>query len=152
MSTYTYDEDVQHINKIQFSIFTNDDVFDYSSIKKDENGITLPESYENSEPKRGGLVDTRLGITDRNLECAYCGLGDINCQGHFGHTKLVSPVFNYAFFNFIKQILTCICIRSARLLIHTNPKERDNLIKILLLLKNNKSKFSITFGLHSSIM
>ena len=47
MSTYTYDEDVQHINKIQFSIFTNDDVLDYSSVKKDENGITLPESYEN---------------------------------------------------------------------------------------------------------
>ena len=130
MSTHTYDEDVQHISKIQFSIFTNDDIFDYSSVKKDENGITLPESYENSEPKRGGLVDTRLGITDRNLECAYCGLSDINCQGHFGHMKLVSPVFNYAFFNVAKQILSCICLRSARLLIHTNPKERDNIVKL----------------------
>ena len=147
MSTYTYDEDVQHINKIQFSIFTNDDVFDYSSVKKDENGIVLPESYENSEPKRGGLVDTRLGITDRNLECAYCGLGDINCQGHFGHTKLVSPVFNYAFFNFIKQILTCICLRSARLLIHTNPKERDNLIKLY----KGKKRFTEIKKLSSSI-
>ena len=147
MSTYTYDEDVQHISKIQFSIFTNDDVLDYSSVKKDENGITLPESYENSEPKRGGLVDTRLGITDRNLQCAYCGLGDINCQGHFGHMKLVSPVFNYAFFSVVKQILSCICLRSARLLIHTNPKDRDNLIKLY----NGKRRFTEIRKLSSTI-
>lgn len=138
MSSYNYDENIQHISKIQFSIFTNDDILDYSSVKKDENGITLPESYENSEPKRGGLVDTRLGITDRNLECAYCGLGDIKCQGHFGHTKLVSPVFNYAFFGTVKQILSCICLRSSRLLIHVNPKERDYLVKSY----NSKKRFN----------
>ena len=114
MSGYRYDENLYHIKEIQFSVFTNDDVLDNSSTSKDPYGINLPESYENSEPKRGGLVDTRLGITDSNLDCAYCGLGAKDCPGHFGHTKLVSPVFHYGFFTTVKTILNCICLRSSR--------------------------------------
>ena len=98
MTSYLFDEDINHVKQIQFSVFTNSIISDYSSVCKDVNGINLPESYENSEPKRGGLVDTRLGITDYNLLCAYCGLGAKDCPGHFGHTKLVSPVFHFGFF------------------------------------------------------
>ena len=93
MSAYKYDENIHHIDSIQFSVFANDVVKDYSSVTKDEFGIYLPESYENSEPKRGGLVDTRLGITDLNLDCSYCGLKAKDCPGHFGHTELAEPVF-----------------------------------------------------------
>ena len=39
MSGYKYDEDLHHINRIQFSIFTNDDINDYSSVIKDPYGI-----------------------------------------------------------------------------------------------------------------
>ena len=131
MSGYKYDEDLHHINKIQFSVFTNDDIFDYSSVMKDVNGINLPESYENSEPKRGGLVDTRLGITDTNLDCAYCGLSAKDCPGHFGHTKLVSPVFHYGFFPVVKNILSCICLRSSRLLAHKAPEELNKIVEEL---------------------
>ena len=130
MSGYKYDEDLHHISKIQFSVFTNDDIKDYSSVIKDTNGINLPESYENSEPKRGGLVDTRLGITDANLDCAYCGLGAKDCPGHFGHTKLVSPVFHYGFFPIVKNILSCICLRSARLLAHKVPEDLNKLVRL----------------------
>jgi DNA-directed RNA polymerase II subunit RPB1 len=130
MSGYKYDEDLHHINKIQFSVFTNDDIKDYSSVMKDTNGINLPESYENSEPKRGGLVDTRLGITDANLDCAYCGLGAKDCPGHFGHTKLVAPVFHYGFFPIVKNILSCICLRSSRLLAHKTPEELNKIVRL----------------------
>jgi len=130
MSGYKYDEDLHHISKIQFSVFTNDDIKDYSSVTKDTYGINLPESYENSEPKRGGLVDTRLGITDANLDCAYCGLGAKDCPGHFGHTKLVSPVFHYGFFPIVKNILSCICLRSARLLAHKIPEDLNKIVRM----------------------
>merc|ERR1712146_524047 len=104
MSGYKYDEDLHHISKIQFSVFTNDDIKDYSSVMKDDNGINLPESYENSEPKRGGLVDTRLGITDANLDCAYCGLGAKDCPGHFGHTKS-STSFSLWIFSYCEKYI-----------------------------------------------
>ena len=130
MSGYKYDENLHHINQIQFSVFTNDNIKDYSSVLKDPHGINLPESYENSEPKRGGLVDTRLGITDSNLDCAYCGLGAKDCPGHFGHTQLVSPVFHYGFFPIVKNILSCICLRSSRLLAHKIPDDLNKLVRL----------------------
>ena len=129
MTSYRFDEDISHIKQIQFSVFSNDIINDYSSVNKDVNGINLPESYENSEPKRGGLVDTRLGITDYNLLCAYCGLGAKDCPGHFGHTKLVSPVFHLGFFQQVKNILNCICLRSSRLLAHKNPEEMNRIVR-----------------------
>ena len=73
MSGYKYDEDLHHINKIQFMRSLTMTFVDYSSVSKDTHGINLPESYENSEPKRGGLVDTTLVFSeaDSNLDCAY---------------------------------------------------------------------------------
>ena len=138
MSAYKYDESIHHIQSIQFSVFSNELVKDYSSVTKDEYGIYLPESYENSEPKRGGLVDTRLGITDLNLDCAYCGLKAKDCPGHFGHTELSEPVFHVGFFPIVKSILNCICLRSSRLLARKHPEE---LAKIDRLYKG-KRKFS----------
>ena len=95
-------DDIYYIDEIQFTIFKNDDVFNYSSVRKDGTGINLAESYENSEPKRGGLVDTRLGITDKSLDCAYCGLNDRYCPGHFGHTELTYPVLSHGLFSTVK--------------------------------------------------
>ena len=147
MSGYKYDEDLHHIDEIQFTVFNNRDVLDYSSVYKDTNGIYLPESYENSEPKRNGLVDTRLGITDLNLDCAYCGLRAKNCPGHFGHTKLVSPIFHWGFFNLVKQILSCICLRSSRLLIHKNKEELNTLVR----LHTGKKRFDAIRKISSNI-
>lgn len=147
MSSLKYDSELFHIEQIQFSVFKNDDIKKYSSVSKDINGINLPESYENGEPKRGGLVDTRLGITDSNLDCAYCGLNAKDCQGHFGHTNLVSPVFHYGFFKFVKEILSCICLRSSRLLAHKNM---EDLYKIVNKYKGKK-RFKEILKLSSGI-
>ena len=129
MPNYNYDENIHYIEQIQFNVFSNDVIKDYSSVKNDVYGISLAESYDNSEPKRGGLVDTRLGITDLNLLCAHCGLDQKNCPGHFGHTQLVSPVFHYGFFQTVKNILNCICLRSSRLLAHKNPDELNRIVR-----------------------
>ena len=123
------DEDIYQIKKIQFNIFTNDAIYDYSVVNKDKNGINLPESYENSEPKRGGLVDTRLGITDSNIVCATCGLSAKLCCGHFGHTNLGNAIFHYGFFPIVKNILSCICLRSSQLLLRKNQTLLNKIIK-----------------------
>jgi DNA-directed RNA polymerase II subunit RPB1 len=147
MSAYKYDENIHHIDSIQFSVFSNDVVKDYSSVSKDEFGIYLPESYENSEPKRGGLVDTRLGITDLNLDCSYCGLKAKDCPGHFGHTELAEPVFHVGFFPIVKQILNCICLRSSRLLAHKYPEDLERVNRLY----KGKKKFSEIRKLSSNV-
>jgi hypothetical protein len=54
-----YTEDVKTISKIEFSIFTNQEVKSYSAVSNDPFGINLPESYENYEPKKGDIQHTK---------------------------------------------------------------------------------------------
>tara|TARA_B110000208_G_scaffold190329_1_gene253977 strand:- start:3421 stop:7824 length:4404 start_codon:yes stop_codon:yes gene_type:complete len=121
--------DIDYIDKIEFNIFTNNDIKDYSSINSEE-GINIPETYDLGEPKRGGLVDTRLGVTDGNLQCAFCGLNANNCQGHHGHTKLGMPIFHYGFLSYIKSILMCICFKTSKLLIDIHDENLKYLFKL----------------------
>jgi hypothetical protein len=44
-----YSEDVKKIDKIEFSVFRNKDVKQYSAVSSDPFGIDLAESYENYE-------------------------------------------------------------------------------------------------------
>jgi DNA-directed RNA polymerase II subunit RPB1 len=112
-----YSEDVKKIENIEFSIYRNKDVKLYSAVSSDPFGIDLAESYENYEPKKGGLVDLRLGTCDIYLPCSTCGESSIDCPGHFGHTVLATPVFNYGFLIHLKNILQCICLECSNLLV-----------------------------------
>jgi len=130
-----YSEDVKLITGIEFSIYTNKDVKKYSHITEDL-GITLAESYENYEPKEGGLVDLRLGTCDIYLKCSTCGENTISCPGHFGHTELITPVFHYGFLKHLRDVLQCICLKCSNILINKS----NTLIKRLLS-KTLKSRF-----------
>jgi DNA-directed RNA polymerase II subunit RPB1 len=112
-----YGEDIKKIEKIEFSIFRNKDVKQYSAVSDDPFGIDLAESYENYEPKKGGLVDLRLGTCDIYLPCVTCGLNSLECPGHFGHTELAEPVFHFGFLNHLKNLMQCICLKCSNLLI-----------------------------------
>jgi len=112
-----YSEDIKKINYIEFSVFRNKDVKLYSAVSSDPFGIDLAESYENYEPKKGGLVDLRLGTCDIYLPCTTCGQNSIDCPGHFGHTVLASPVFNFGFLNHLKNLLQCVCLKCSNLLV-----------------------------------
>ena len=120
-----YTEDIKTVKRIDFAVFTNKEVKSYSAVSNDPFGINLPESYENYEPKKGGLVDLRLGTCDIYLNCTTCGLNSIDCPGHFGHTELAEPVFHYGFFPFLKSILQCICLQCSKILV----EKTDELFK-----------------------
>ena len=112
-----YSEDIKKISSIDFSIYKNKDVKLYSAVRDDPFGINLVESYENYEPKKGGLVDLRMGTCDIYLPCSTCGLNHQECPGHFGHIDLAEPVFHFGFLDHLKTILHCICIRCSKILI-----------------------------------
>ena len=132
-NTY-YTEDVNSIVSVDFSVLTNKDVKKYSAVSKDPFGINIAESYDNYEPKKGGLVDLRLGTCDPYLNCTTCGLNHIECPGHFGHTELAEPVYHFGFLNNLKTILQCICFKCTSILI-----EKDE--KLLNRILNKKEKF-----------
>lgn len=103
-------------------MFSNDEVKNYSAVKNDPFGINLYESYDGYEPKKGGLVDLRLGTCDIHLNCTTCGLNSMECNGHFGHTVLSQPIFHFGFLMHLKNVLQCICLRCSNMLIDKNEK------------------------------
>lgn len=127
---YSYDNDqIQKIQGVEFNIWGNDEILAGSAIDKDTAGIDIPDLYDNQEPKRGGLIDTRMGSTDDAIDCATCGLNNIYCVGHFGHITLAEPVFHMGYLAFIKKILSCICLRCSKLLVYRNEREIAEMIK-----------------------
>jgi DNA-directed RNA polymerase beta' subunit len=154
MPSDNYYKDVARIEQIEFSIYTNADVKKYSAVSNDPLGINLAESYEQYEPKKGGLVDLALGTCDIYLQCATCGLNSIECPGHFGHTVLASPVFNFGFLNHLKNILQCVCLKCSNILVDktdinfkkTISKKPENRFKEIKILTKN-----INFCVHCGV-
>ena len=133
--TYAYDsEKIRPIKSIDFSVLGNEEIKNISALGKDSAGIDIPELYDNLEPKRGGLIDSRMGITDNGSECAKCGLNTTFCVGHFGHIVFAEKVFHVGYINYVKKILSCICLKCSKLLIYKNEEE------ILDMLKNKSNK------------
>ena len=124
--TYNY-TNISTINKIEFCVFSNEEVKRYSVINE-QLGITIPEVYDNGEPKQGGLNDKRLGITDQHLFCDTCGLMTNDCPGHFGHTELAEEVFHFGYLDLVKNVLNCVCLSCSKLLI---SKDEDEIYELL---------------------
>ena len=124
-----YTEDINTIQSVDFTILTNKDVKRYSAVSKDPFGINVPESYDNYEPKKGGLVDLRLGTCDPYLNCTTCGLNTYECPGHFGHTELAEPVYHFGFLNNLKTVLQCICFKCTNIIIEKDKKTVDRIMK-----------------------
>ena len=122
-------EEIVNIDRIQFCVFGNDEVKRYSVVNKEPNGISIPETYDQHEPKRGGLIDARLGTTDLQINCATCGQSSTDCPGHFGHTDLAEPCFHFGFIEHVKNIMGCVCIRCSKLLIYKTEKEMNDILK-----------------------
>lgn len=135
---YTYDDKIKPIDSIDFSILGNGTVLEMSALGKDTVGIDIPDLYDTMEPKKGGLIDTRLGPSDNHIDCSTCGYNSIHCNGHFGHITLAEPVFHMGYIQFVKKILSCICLKCSKLLIYKNEKEFAEMLKT----KSGKSRLN----------
>lgn len=126
--TYSYPDTLSRIKSVQFDILSNREK-ERISVLGDGVGIEYPELYENSEPKKGGLIDPRLGTSSNEFNCATCGFNAVNCTGHFGHIKLKKHVPRIECLQYIQKILQCVCLRCSKLLVHKNEAELTDLVK-----------------------
>ena len=124
-----YDENIKPIDKIEFNILGNDEILRMTALGRDSSGIEIPDLYDNMEPKMGGLIDTRLGVSAANLECSTCGFDSTYCVGHFGHITLAEPVFHIGYLNYVKKILSLVCLKCSNLLVYKNEDELMDLLK-----------------------
>ena len=131
---HRYDAKTSKINKIEFTILGNKEIKNMSALGKDTPGLIVADLYDNTEPKKGGLIDPRMGITNNDLECTKCGFGTNYCPGHFGHIDLAEKVYHMGFIDHVISFLKCVCIRCSKLRVYKNEDE------IAEILKNKKGK------------
>ncbi|MBA42989.1 MAG: hypothetical protein CMF62_03140 [Magnetococcales bacterium] len=127
--TYVFDDKIRPIDEIEFTILGNDEIRKMSALGKDTQGVEVADLYDNMEPKKGGLIDSRLGPNDSLSDCATCGLNYNNCVGHFGHIELEEYVFNMGYFAHLKKILSCVCLKCSKLLVYKNENEIADMLK-----------------------
>ncbi|KAI0786519.1 beta and beta-prime subunits of DNA dependent RNA-polymerase [Abortiporus biennis] len=111
------------IKKIQFSLLTNQD-----TVKISEFEVTHRDLYTPTDrlPVKNGVLDRRLGTTEKNAFCETCGLNSVDCVGHYAYIKLAVPVFHIGYFKHTISILQCICKTCARVLLE-EPDRRTYL-------------------------
>ena len=64
-----------------------------------------------------GLLDIRLGISEKNKTCGTCSQKLAECPGHCGYIKLALPLFHIGYFKHTLTLLQIICKKCARLLV-----------------------------------
>jgi len=95
---------LKNIESIQYSILSPEVIRSSSVVN-----IVTKDLYENGEPKVGGLMDMRMGTTDRFKPCESCECNMKDCPGHFGHIDLAVPLFHVSFLRTVIRILNCVC-------------------------------------------
>ncbi|KAI0029671.1 beta and beta-prime subunits of DNA dependent RNA-polymerase [Vararia minispora EC-137] len=109
------------IKRIQFSTLPPKDVVRISEFQ-----VTHRELYTATEraPVKNGVLDRRLGTSEKSAFCETCGLNTVDCVGHYAYIKLCVPVFHIGYFKHTIGILQCICKTCARVLLE-EPERRS---------------------------
>ncbi|KAF6146859.1 hypothetical protein GIB67_018512 [Kingdonia uniflora] len=124
---YTEDVPNMKIDSICFSKFSGPDIQKLAEVQ-----IWRDKYYEGggTEPGVNGLLDKHLGPASMTGgKCATCHGDWTTCAGHWGHLKLVLPVFNIGFLPSIIDTLKCICKSCARVLLPEETR-RERLRKM----------------------
>ncbi|KAK0536264.1 DNA-directed RNA polymerase III subunit C1 (rpo31) [Tilletia horrida] len=109
------------IKHIQFGVLSMQDIARLSELE-----VTSKDLYNIADrtPVTQGVLDRRMGVSDKFSSCATCGLRTQDCTGHFGYIKLVLPVFHIGFFKHIISILQMICKNCACVLIDEDQRRK----------------------------
>lgn len=79
--------------------------------------VTNTSIFRYDNPCPNGLMDTRMGTTDRRYRCATCKRGQ-SCPGHFGHISFGGQMFYHpGHLGSLVNILRCVCPFCSRLLL-----------------------------------
>ncbi|TBT97570.1 subunit Rpc1 of DNA-directed RNA polymerase III, partial [Hamiltosporidium magnivora] len=128
----SYNTTSTKIKEIKFKIFSTDQINRLSVLK-----LTKKEMYDSTtkQPMPNGVLDTRLGISNKTGTCSTCNQSIKDCAGHFGSYELILPVFHIGFFKHTCHILQCICKNCGNILL--SPLKKHFYTQKVQSLRNN---------------
>ncbi|EAT37385.1 AAEL010617-PA [Aedes aegypti] len=78
----------------------------------------------NRTPVTYGVLDRRMGVSQKDATCDTCKKGLNDCVGHFGYIDLALPVFHVGHFRATITILQSICKVCSRVMLKEDEKKQ----------------------------
>uniref|UniRef100_A0A1Q3FVX2 DNA-directed RNA polymerase subunit n=1 Tax=Culex tarsalis TaxID=7177 RepID=A0A1Q3FVX2_CULTA len=78
----------------------------------------------NRTPVSYGVLDRRMGVSQKDATCDTCKKGLNDCVGHFGYIDLALPVFHVGHFRATITILQSICKICSRVMLKEDEKKQ----------------------------
>ncbi|BDD57158.1 hypothetical protein MPDQ_003502 [Monascus purpureus] len=103
------------IKELKFGVMSNDDIVSQGVVEVSDRKFFDLDRGREVVPH--GPLDSRMGTSSKNGECKTCGGALQTCNGHFGHVKLILPVFHVGYFKRVITILQEICKECSRILL-----------------------------------
>ncbi|KAL4425069.1 hypothetical protein ABPG77_010383 [Micractinium sp. CCAP 211/92] len=118
------------IKQIHFGVMSPAEIVNTAEFHVYERALyKMPER----RPQPNGVLDPRLGVSNKRAICETCGQALADCTGHFGYIRLELPVFHIGYFKNTVQILQAICKCCSRVLLPEEERRR-----MLRMLRNPK--------------
>ncbi|KAF9919505.1 hypothetical protein FBU30_010929 [Linnemannia zychae] len=126
MKEQVHEQAPKKIKQIQFGVLSPQEIVNVSEFE-----VTQRDLYtlQDRQPVKYGMLDLRLGTSDKVAACETCGLKQQDCIGHFAHIKLCLPVFHIGYFRAAIVILQNICKGCSRVLL--SEKDRRTYLRRL---------------------
>ncbi|KAL8202295.1 UNVERIFIED_CONTAM: DNA-directed RNA polymerase III subunit RPC1 [Gekko kuhli] len=83
----------------------------------------------NHSPLLYGVLDHRMGTSEKDRPCETCGKNLAECLGHYGYIDLELPCFHVGYFKAVISILQMICKTCCRIML--TPEERKQFLDYL---------------------
>uniref|UniRef100_A0AAV1T3G1 DNA-directed RNA polymerase subunit n=1 Tax=Peronospora matthiolae TaxID=2874970 RepID=A0AAV1T3G1_9STRA len=112
------------ISHLNFGLLSDIDMMQMSEFRVQSKDLF---KVQTREPAALGVLDKRLGVSNKKDSCETCHLKLADCVGHFGYIKLELPVFHIGYFQAITEILQNICKQCSRVLLA--PLDRATFLK-----------------------
>lgn len=114
----------KRVSQIRFGMFHGTDMAKLAEIP-----VVSKELYKlpTRTPAKFGVLDPRLGVSNKKETCQTCGNTLADCPGHYGVISLELPVFHIGYLRATIRLLQCVCKRCSRVLL-AEP-ERGSLLQ-----------------------
>ncbi|KAJ3348238.1 hypothetical protein HDU83_001425 [Entophlyctis luteolus] len=113
----------KRVKQLEFGVFSPQEMKKLSVIELYERNL-YDLKKPGRPPVRFGVLDRRMGVTDKNEKCETCGLGLQDCVGHFGIVRLALPVFHIGYFKLMITVLQNICKTCSKILLEESQRRQ----------------------------
>ncbi|KAM9325606.1 DNA-directed RNA polymerase III subunit RPC1 [Gastrophryne carolinensis] len=85
---------------------------------------SLYSQDNNHSPLPFGVLDHRMGTSEKDRPCLTCGKNLADCLGHYGYLDLELPCFHVGYFKAVINILQMICKTCSHIMLTTEERKQ----------------------------